>query len=199
MISRLPFRLHGHVGDAVSALVDGQLAPEEEERAWAHVLGCPGCRTLVEREAWTKQRLAGLNQPSLTEPVPTRLTDFLGRMPAGPDNLNSLDGTDTAEAWAHVQRLERRASRRRATVALVGAGSLGVAAAALLSLGSPLAGEPGPVERGPASIRPDLGADLLPGPGAGDARIGPVVQSAFEGASATGTPVGGPVTGRVAR
>jgi hypothetical protein len=195
VISRLQLRLHGHIGDAVAALVDGQLAPDEEERAWAHVLGCPGCRALVEREAWTKQRLAGLSQPRPTEPVPPHLTDVLGRMPAGPGDL---DGADSAEAWAHVRRLERRATRRRATVALVGVGSAGVAAAALLSLGSPLAGEPGPVDRGPASIRPDLGGDL-PGLGTGAARIGSVAQSAFEGASATGTPVRGPVAGRVAR
>ena len=49
--------LSGHIGSKVSALVDGQLPPSEEERAWSHVLTCPGCRRLVEHEGWTKRQL----------------------------------------------------------------------------------------------------------------------------------------------
>ena len=45
--------LSGHIGAKASALVDGQLSPAEEERAWSHVLTCPGCRRRVEREGWT--------------------------------------------------------------------------------------------------------------------------------------------------
>jgi hypothetical protein len=51
----------GHLGPRVSALLDGRLAPEEEERAWAHVHACHPCRDLVEREGWVKTRLAGLS------------------------------------------------------------------------------------------------------------------------------------------
>ena len=51
----------GHLGVRVSALLDGQLAPDEEERAWAHVHACHQCRDLVEREGWVKTRLAGLS------------------------------------------------------------------------------------------------------------------------------------------
>ena len=51
----------GHLGDRVSALLDGQLPPTEEERAWAHVHSCHLCRDLVEREGWVKTRLAGLS------------------------------------------------------------------------------------------------------------------------------------------
>src|SRR4051812_1640158 len=40
----------GHLGDRVSALLDGQLTPAEEERAWSHVHDCHQCRDLVERE-----------------------------------------------------------------------------------------------------------------------------------------------------
>lgn len=35
--------MSGHLGDRVSALVDGQLAPAAAERALAHVAGCPRC------------------------------------------------------------------------------------------------------------------------------------------------------------
>ena len=51
----------GHLGSRVSALLDGQLAPDETERAWAHVHSCHACRDLVEREGWVKTRLAGLS------------------------------------------------------------------------------------------------------------------------------------------
>jgi len=35
--------VNGHLGDRVSALVDGQLGPAATERALAHVTGCPRC------------------------------------------------------------------------------------------------------------------------------------------------------------
>ncbi|MFL6022329.1 MAG: anti-sigma factor family protein [Marmoricola sp.] len=113
----------GHIGSNASALVDGQLAPADEERAWQHVLGCAGCRRLVEREGWIKQRLAGLGGPS---PLAA---------PAG--LLGSLYDVD---AWAAVDEIERRSKRRRATVALVGAGSVGVAVMALMSVTTPPVG-----------------------------------------------------------
>lgn len=51
----------GHLGNRVSALLDGQLPAEEAERAWAHVHVCHFCRDAVEREGWVKTRLAGLS------------------------------------------------------------------------------------------------------------------------------------------
>ncbi|NYI46512.1 anti-sigma factor RsiW [Nocardioides aromaticivorans] len=50
----------GHLGNRVSALLDGQLSPKDTEDAWAHVYTCHACRDLVEREGWVKTRLAGL-------------------------------------------------------------------------------------------------------------------------------------------
>jgi hypothetical protein len=116
-------KLHGHIGSSASALVDGQLTKAEEERAWNHVLGCAGCRRLVEREGWIKQRLAGLAGPVAMA------------APAG--LLGSLYDVD---AWAEVDEIERRSTRRRATVALVGAGSVGVAVLALMTATTPPAG-----------------------------------------------------------
>lgn len=129
-------KLHGHIGSTASALVDGQLSAAEEERAWRHVLGCAGCRRLVEREGWIKQRLAGLG----ADP---------GAVPAPPALLGNLYDVD---AWARVDELERRSTRRRATVALVGAGSVGVAVLALLTVTTPPAGNGVPPNRGPAMI-----------------------------------------------
>lgn len=185
-------KLHGHIGTAASALVDGQLSAEDEERAWAHVLVCAGCRRLVEREGWTKQRLAGLAQPPVSAPVPRHLVDALG----------SLSSPDAAAHWAHVRRLERRSVRRRTAVALAGAGSLGVAAAAMLALTGPLAEEsPTPVERGPATIRPDVvesavGGALPPGV-LGTSPTAPASSSPAAAPSAAPAPE--PLAGRVAR
>jgi anti-sigma factor RsiW len=125
----------GHIGSNASALVDGQLSPADEERAWQHVLGCPGCRRLVEREGWVKQRLAGLAGPSTVA--------------APPALLGSLYDVD---AWATVDEIERRSTRRRATIALVGAGSVGVAVLAMMSVTAP------PVGRGEV---PGLGPSVI--------------------------------------
>lgn len=57
----------GHLGDRVSALLDGALSPQEEERAWEHVHHCYPCRDRVEHEGWVKTRLAVLGAaPTLT-------------------------------------------------------------------------------------------------------------------------------------
>jgi anti-sigma factor RsiW len=129
-------KLHGHIGSTASALIDGQLSAAEEERAWKHVLGCPGCRRLVEREGWLKQRLAGLAAPhSLATP---------------PTLLGSLYDVD---AWATVDEIERRSTRRRAATALVGAGSVGLAVMAVMAVTSPPAGlGEVPGNRAPAMI-----------------------------------------------
>lgn len=55
-----------HLGSRVSALLDGRLAPEEEERCWTHVHACHACRDLVEQEGRVKTQLAQLSLgPSL--------------------------------------------------------------------------------------------------------------------------------------
>ena len=66
----------GHLGTRVSALLDGQLSAEDEERAWDHVHACHLCRDLVEREGWVKTRLAGLTLGATAE-VPSHLRGSL--------------------------------------------------------------------------------------------------------------------------
>jgi hypothetical protein len=121
-------RLGGHLGTTVSALVDGQLDEEATERAWEHVLGCPQCRSQVEREAWVKRRLSTMcgNEPS------ARLLGSLQGLPT--DEGPTVSGLD---AWAEVERLEASTrGRRRAAVALVGAGSVSAAVLGFAALGS---------------------------------------------------------------
>ena len=122
------WRIGGHLGSAVSALVDGQLDPETTERAWEHVLACPPCRRLVEREGWVKRQLAEMAGTSTASPP----ADLVG-------SLYELD-PETREAWAAVEHLEERArTRRRAGLAAVGVGSVSAAVLGLSTLsGAPL-------------------------------------------------------------
>jgi anti-sigma factor RsiW len=116
--------LPGHLGASVSALVDGQLDEESTDRAWQHVLVCPPCRRLVEHETEVKRALAQFAEaPRVDEPS----DQFLG-------SLRHLD--PTAMAWAETDRIETSGrSRRRAGIALVGAGSVSAAVFGLSALG----------------------------------------------------------------
>ena len=157
-------KLHGHIGSTASALIDGQLSPAEEERAWKHVLGCPGCRRLVERESWVKQRVAGLAAPHGFAPPPTL--------------IGSLYDVD---AWATVDEIERRSTRRRTATALVGAGSVGLAVLAVMAVTSPPAGlGETPGNRAPAMI--DNSTSPV-GDSAGTGATADVENAAFGGRS----------------
>ena len=141
------FSLGGHIGPAVSSLVDGQLDAESSERAWAHILTCPQCRRLVEREGWVKTQLASM---AGSEP-PTRLVGSLydlhdlddpdengepARTPVRPSVRPSVSlSWDAIEAWVAVEEIEQRGKgRRRAGLAMVGAGSVSVAVLGFASL-----------------------------------------------------------------
>ena len=135
--------LGGHLGSSVSALVDGQLDPDVTDRAWAHVLRCPECRRLVEREGWIKRQLAGMgsNEPS------ARLLDSLYELT--PSAQPSWEGL---EAWAAVDAIEHRGrARRRAGIALVGAGSVSAALFGVAAISGALPGFGGGTAGTPAS------------------------------------------------
>lgn len=71
-----------HLGERVSALIDGQLGPAETERATSHLARCRDCRDAVETERLTKARLGCL-------PGPEPGADLMGRLlamggPSGP-------------------------------------------------------------------------------------------------------------------
>jgi anti-sigma factor RsiW len=121
-----PFQLSGHIGAGVSALVDGQLSSEDEERAWAHILGCPGCRRLVENEGWTKTQLRTFATPAASA------------APSAPSAL--MGALYDVEAWARVDEIERASRRRIAATALVGAGSVGFAVLGIVGMTSAPAG-----------------------------------------------------------
>ncbi|GAB2492471.1 anti-sigma factor family protein [Nocardiopsis aegyptia] len=62
-----------HLGERLSALVDGELGPAEHERALIHLAKCEPCRVEADMTRRLKRRLTGLCEP---EPD----MDFLGRL-----------------------------------------------------------------------------------------------------------------------
>lgn len=71
-----------HLGERVSALVDGELGHAERERVLAHLAECAACRREVEEVRALKARLRAMEPPA----VPADLTVSLLRMaePGGP-------------------------------------------------------------------------------------------------------------------
>jgi hypothetical protein len=130
--------LVGHLGSAVSPLVDGQLDPDSAERAWAHAVGCPLCRDAVEREVWVKRSLATMAgaDPS------SGLTSALHELPwqaagAIPPALPPATPPATPPAepapWSAVAELERRSRLGRGGLLAAGAGTV---SAAVLGIGA---------------------------------------------------------------
>lgn len=188
--------LGGHLGAAVSALVDGQLDEESAERAWTHVAGCESCRRLVEREGWVKRRLAEMAAaaPGTPQPPSYLLGSLYDLEPVAGDRHPAAQA-----AWAAVEQLERRERpRRRAGLAAVGVGSVSAAVLGLSTLGA------APLGIGGAPVQPPSSALTRATPSGSPTTPVPVAPSgarvsapltATPGASASGTPTAGPFSG----
>ena len=143
--------LGGHLGTRVSALLDGQLSAEEEERAWDHVHMCHLCRDLVEREGWVKTRLAGLTWGATAE-VPSHLRGSLMGAPA----------LTPGEAILADDGREHRG--RRVGLVALGSGAAGAAVMGVLALGSAPADLPSPERRAPSTSVNSPGVPVTVGP-----------------------------------
>ena len=120
----------GHLGERVSALLDGQLSPADEDRAWGHVHTCHQCRDQVEREGWVKTRLAGLSLAGTTG-APSWLKGSLQASLSGaltPGDAFLADSPD--------------ARPRRAAFVALGGGAVGAAVMGVLALGAAPADAP---------------------------------------------------------
>lgn len=158
----------GHLGPRVSALLDGRLSSEEEDRAWAHVHSCHACRDLVEREGWIKTRLAGLSPQQPVQPPPHLVGSLLGlppRQPADPDRLGAL---------GHGAGLDQGLGLglpgpRRPALGLValGGGAVGAAVLGVLALGTAPADAPSFERRVPVTqlVTPSPAPAASPSPG----------------------------------
>lgn len=122
----------GHVGNRVSALVDGQLPPAESERLWAHVHACHTCRFAVEREGWIKTRVTELGLTGQERCAPGHLTGSLVRVTA-------LGWPEPEIEPAH----DPAHDRRRLMAAAIGVGSVGAAFIGVFAMTVPAAQTPG--------------------------------------------------------
>jgi hypothetical protein len=127
--------LGGHLGATVSALLDGQLDPASTERAWAHVHACALCDRQVTHEGWTKTQLASINEE--TGPPPRLLGSLYG-LGASRDPVSTARAhAEEAQGWDLVREIEQHGrGRRRAGLAIAGAGSVAVLGLAGLAGGT---------------------------------------------------------------
>ncbi len=121
-----------HLGSRVSALVDGCLSPEEEERCWNHVHSCHTCRDLVEHEGWVKTQLAQLS----LGPSPTS-HDFRSSLAGRCSSMTPGSSSGSALAPAAFRTSHHRP--RRGLVA-IGGGAASACVVGVLALG--VAGSP---------------------------------------------------------
>jgi hypothetical protein len=129
----------GHLGARVSALLDGQMSPADEERAWEHVHSCHECRDAVEREGWVKTRLATMQLAG--SPTPAHLKGSL--LVRG-----LLDWPDVPHHPAYAGAGSRRRHLRgHLGLSGIGGGAVGAAVMGVLALGASPANAPGAVVR----------------------------------------------------
>ncbi len=114
-----------HLGPRVAALVDGQLSPADEERAWSHVHGCPTCRAAVEREGWVKRQLACLSFTDAGAAPDTLKGSLSSRATFSPYFDEPVETRADARGGPAVDRTDR--ARRIGGLAALGAGSVGAA------------------------------------------------------------------------
>jgi anti-sigma factor RsiW len=140
----------GHLGTRVSALLDGQLSPEDTERAWAHVHACHACRDLVEREGWVKTSLAGLSLGPRSTPDSLK-GSLLGALPTAP----------CGDAFLVDDRDHRR---RQIGLVALGGGAVGAAVMGVLALGIAPADAPVNDRRTPPATITHTQSPRIPAP-----------------------------------
>ena len=122
-----------HLGDLTSALVDGELAGAELDRANTHLAACPSCQAEAAQMRRLKHELGALGEVDGAEALTRRLL-------AMPSPGGSL-------APRPLPRVEggRRSRRRRGRYAVLGAVSLVVAGVGVAAFG--MGGGSGGTER----------------------------------------------------
>lgn len=155
--------LMGHLGPRVSALLDGQLPPDEAERAWAHVHACHQCRDLVEREGWVKTRLSGLGTGGASDALK-------GSLLGGPGAPSPMPSPHTWVTWdappgdVFLSTGPEHRPRRVVGLAALGGGALGAAMMGVLALGAAPADAPTMDRRVPTTSIVTPGSPQFVGP-----------------------------------
>ncbi len=117
-----------HLGERVSAFVDGALADDARDRALVHLAGCPECHQQVEAARLLKSRLVALPTPEMSAgltarllamaepggPIPPRAVHLPGqaRPVSAPRPVATVPGRPAAGRPAGSRPAGRRTSRR---------------------------------------------------------------------------------------
>src|SRR6266576_773112 len=106
-----------HLGEQVSALVDGELDHDARDRALAHLTGCAECRAEVDAERRAKARLGQLADPVMPFEVTARLSALHAELSAVGQG-SSTWRTENTSTWRteHTPRWPRRTRRRGSTI-----------------------------------------------------------------------------------
>lgn len=141
----------GHLGPRIADLLDGRLDAAEEERAWAHVDGCPSCFDQVNRAGWVKSRLGSMAAPG---EAPSTLKGCLLQAPGGFGGFDPSRYGAPAGAEAVLGNAGDRTHRRGliGLAAAIGTSAAGAAVVGLLTVGASPAQAPASVDRRPATV-----------------------------------------------
>jgi hypothetical protein len=133
-----------HLGNLLSALVDGELGGVQLDRASAHLAGCAACQAEAAQLRMLKRELRTLGDLDGADAVTSRLLAMVSQgCPGAPDAPGAANGLVTARPLE--RQPGRRARRRRGRYAMWSAMSLvvvGVGAAAFGMGGTPSPNEP---------------------------------------------------------
>ncbi|PZR55092.1 zf-HC2 domain-containing protein [Xylanimonas oleitrophica] len=133
----------GHLGSWLSALADGQLPPDQAERALSHVAVCGLCAAELEAAREARRALAAAQEVHAAPDLTARLLALSATVPptqGDPLRERPQPGPWSARApWEGTLTGDLAASARRRRVRRavgVGVGGLGAAAAALFAVGN---------------------------------------------------------------
>jgi anti-sigma factor RsiW len=123
-----------HLGERLSALIDGELSDAQRERVLAHLARCESCRQEAGMLRLLKRRMhalgdsdPALGQPASADALTWRLLALVPAAGRGP-------GSRRPVRWARPALPGRRRSRWLVTAALAG-GGVGLSVAAFLAGG----------------------------------------------------------------
>ncbi len=128
-----------HLGERLTALVDGELEHDERERALAHLAGCAECRAEAEELRRVKRRLSALSDVMPSAALMRRLHAMGEPGDPLPPPVRRLPGQARVPAVARPRDTRPARTRPRSAAARLPRGRYlvaGAAALAVLGLGS---------------------------------------------------------------
>ncbi|MET7677917.1 anti-sigma factor family protein [Streptomyces seoulensis] len=176
-----------HLGDRLSALVDGELGHESRDRVLAHLATCCRCRAEADAQRRLKNVFAEAAPPPPSESFLARLQGLPGGDADGPGERFAFSYVPAGSGHAPEQRGFRihhvadRPSSRGLRFAAAAAGAVSLAAVALGGVTTALPG--------------DLAADARGGPGNGS-NVAPSRSASTGTGTAAGSGTGAPETQR---